>query len=586
MRTPVHSIQACASLMLADAEVASDAEAVQLLRGMQSACDVLTLNIGNVLSLGRLHAPPRLDDGEVAPRAVLAHAARLICGERVVWARDGVVGEEEEALEALPAQARGDKQQVTLCLENALLTTARMLGWHDPDAVPCVDVLNDAGAAGINLRLIAPGFTLSEGECENLIAPFGVTPVDKGSVLGLPLFLARRSARAMGGDLVLYCDTAAHCATPAGIVVHLSMPLSCGTAGGASAPTGNVAAPTPAPAELAVQAKEPPPPRMTELEVSRRMFGFLTETSDDLFLIAALEPEHSAAEPTFVSDAATAPGRPQLATSARISYVSPNVARILGVPAAELVGRDASDVLIERDDVAQAAAALAGAALDARRAPGWLTHVALRFRARRSAQPPLWLDATCVTDGEAAFLVLRDATARRAEEASLRRFSVAATSGLRAPCGSVLLGAELLQHRPCLRRAAAEAGPPSRGRPRDDDPYAPPGGSGEGPPFLLAAVRAACSLLLGVLGNVASARALEAGELALQPAPFSVAAVVESVLRTVQLAGGGAAAASSRFVWERDAADALPPLVEGDAQRVAEVLLNRASMTPLFACLS
>ena len=600
LRTPVHSIQACASLMLADADVASDPEAARLLRGMQSACEVLTLNIGNVLSLGRVHAPPRLDDGEVEPRSSLAYAARLICGDRVSWARAGVAVDENDALEALPARARGDKQQVTVCLENALLTTARMLAWHDPDAAICVDVLHDA-AAGMSLRLLAPGFTLSEAECESLVAPFGVTPVDKGSVTGLPLFLARRAARAMGGDLVLRCDTDACCAVPAGISVRLTLPLQHGKDGGGSAATQNEAAPTPAPAEVVVPAKEPPPPRMSELEVSRRMFGFLTETSDDIFLIATLEPDQAAAaadaaaEPTFLSDAATVARRRPLATSARISFVSPNVGRILGAPAADLVGRDASEVLIERDDVAQAAAALAGAALEARRAPGWLTHVALRFKARRFAAtgpaeaqppPPLWMDATCVTDGGAAFFVLRDATARRAEEASLRRFSIAATSGLRDPCASVLLGAELLQHRPCMRRAAAEALPSSAQCPEGgvDNPYAPPGGGGaEGPPFLLAAVHAACSLLLGVLGNVASARALEAGELALQPAPFSVATVVESVLRTVQLAGGGAAAASSRFIWERDAADALPPLVEGDAQRVAEVLLNRAYLSCIAA---
>ena len=155
--------------MLADADVASDPEAARLLSSMRSACEVLTLKIGNVLSLGRLHAPPRLDDGEVEPRAALAYAARLVCGDRVNWARAGAAVDEEDALEALPERARGDKQQVTVCMENALLTTARMLAWHDPDAAICVDVLQVA--AGISLRLLAPGFTLSEAECDSLVAP-------------------------------------------------------------------------------------------------------------------------------------------------------------------------------------------------------------------------------------------------------------------------------------------------------------------------------------------------------------------------------------------------------------------------------
>jgi len=150
------------------------ADACGVLRYMSpSAAKVLTLTIGNVLTLGRLHAPPRLEDGEVEPRAALAPAARLICGERAVWACACCFADEDEALEALPERERGDRQQVTLCLENVLLITAHMLGWHHPDTPPCVDVLDVAGTC-ISLRLIELGFKLSGGECESLMAPLHV----------------------------------------------------------------------------------------------------------------------------------------------------------------------------------------------------------------------------------------------------------------------------------------------------------------------------------------------------------------------------------------------------------------------------
>jgi PAS domain-containing protein len=284
--------------------------------------------------------------------------------------------------------------------------------------------------------------------------------------------------------------------------VELSVPLSLrGAQGGAALQSGQqgdvssgngapgAAETTPAPAETVPQAAAPVlPPRMTELEVSHRMFNFLVENSDDIFLIASLEPFQRSEAASGDSETATTASMmnvdaaPQLAASVVLNYASPNVLRILGAPADDLVGRDASVVLIAPEDAAAAAEALAGASLEARRSPGWLTHVALRFRARRSGgREPLWVDATAVTDGASAFFVVRDASGRRAAEAQLRRFSLSATSALRQPCASVLLGAELLAYRPCLRCAA----------PADDDPaadtlYGPPGGGeAHGPRFLL-----------------------------------------------------------------------------------------------------
>jgi signal transduction histidine kinase len=216
-------------------------------------------------------------------------------------------------------------------------------------------------------------------------------------------------------------------------------------------------------------------------------------------------------------------------------------------------------------DAGVAADALATAAGEARRAPGWLSHVQFSARVQGGAgRPPLWLDVAGVTDGHEVYCVLRDAAPRRASQAALRRFSVATAAALRAPCASILLGAELLEARPAIR----EATPPSVGIEDYGDASSPDHDAR----FLIRAIRAACALLLGVVGNVVSARALEAGELALQASPFSVADVIDTVLQAVQLAGGGAGAtAASRFVWEREPADALPDVVVGDRQRIQEV---------------
>lgn len=569
----MHSIQTCVALLLSEPAVAADAAAVALLRGVGSACEVLTLNIGNTLRLSRLDAPQRVQAADFELRAVLRHAVALLCGERVRWShRGGAEVDAEVALAQLPATARGDAQALALAAQNCLMTAARMLAWHDPEAPLSVDASTVPLAAGSGpdapklelwLDVVAPGFILTHEECAALVDPFGLTPPDKGSVMGLPLFLARRAARALGGDLELSCPAPGVGAS--GIVLRLRVPLGAARGGGGTAallsvdttppPPSVNAASTPAPAEAGPQSAVPE--RLSELDVvSRRMFSFLVENSDDLFLIATLEP---------AAESGDATSAPMLATSVEMTYASPNVARVLGVMPHDLVGRDACMALFVAADAAAAADALAAAAGEARRAPGWLSHLQFAARAQGVAgRPPLWLDVTGVTDGHEVYCVLRDAAPRQATQAALRRFSVASAAALRAPCASILLGAELLEARPAIR----EASPPSVGF----EGYGDASTSEHDARFLIRAVRAACALLLGVVGNVVSARALEAGELALQAVPFCLADVVDTVLQAVQLAGGGAGpTAASRFVWEREPADALPDVVVGDRQRIQEV---------------
>jgi PAS domain-containing protein len=405
--------------MLAEPSVTEDGDAVRLLRGVAAACEVLTLNIGNVLSLGRLDAPPRVEVCDFALTELLSHAVALICGTRVAWVGDGTPA---AALGALPERVRGDRHAVALCVQNTLLTLARMLVWEAPEAplqvdARCTEVTPSASAPSsleLHVLVVAPGVTLTDAECEALITPFGVTPVRKGDVNGLPLFLAHRAARALGGDLALDCSDAQQ----AGISVRLRLPLQLARPGGIDARTNGAATllRTDTTGTAAAQQQQqavtqplPPllpaelPPRMTELEVSQRMFSFLVENSDDLFLICELSPSQPtptmpassrAHAPDGAARVVAASDAQLVGTSMRIAYASPNVTRLLGVSPAQLHGRDAAEALIAAEDARRAGAAMGDAAAAARRAPGWLTHVALCMRVRgvQQQQEPLWMD--------------------------------------------------------------------------------------------------------------------------------------------------------------------------------------------------
>jgi hypothetical protein len=154
--------------------------------------------------------------------------------------------------------------------------------------------------------------------------------------------------------------------------------------------------------------------------------------------------------------------------------------------------------------------------------------------------------AGCVSDG-LLFLVSRDVRARMATEAALRAFALATSHDLREPCNAVLVSTSLLQRRPCVA-ASADCR------------------------FLVGAICSACGLLLGIVTNVLTARQLEAGALTLNHVLFSPAELIDAVLQACR--SGCNTASMAGIAWERGLGDHVPAVVEGDRDRLAQVLQN------------
>jgi signal transduction histidine kinase len=81
---------------------------------------------------------------------------------------------------------------------------------------------------------------------------------------------------------------------------------------------------------------------------------------------------------------------------------------------------------------------------------------------------------------------------------------------------------------------------------------------------------AQCGLINGIVGNVLTAPQVDAGQLSLQCAVFNPAVIVGNVLQACRFAARG-----SSIDWECMPEDSpLPELVEGDRDRIAQVVQN------------
>ena len=96
--------------------------------------------------------------------------------------------------------------------------------------------------------------------------------------------------------------------------------------------------------------------------------------------------------------------------------------------------------------------------------------------------------------------------------------------------------------------------------------------------FLVAAISAASQLLMGIVSNVLSLRALEAGECKLALAPFDVRDMVAGVLSVCKMS---IAHSSTRMEWV-DESQPLPQRLLGDRGRLSQILLNL--LTSALAC--
>jgi signal transduction histidine kinase len=618
LRTPCASIQAASSLLLTFPAVAADAEACSLLRAVDAACTVLMRVVSNVLSMRQLQrdgritlGPPRAFD----PQACVARAVKVMCDfdgatQRVTWA-------DEEPLSALPITAGGDERALEAALHNVLMAAVRLGAWMADQAQVVVHVAAEPIIDTVAFTVTAerathpegstspppdafvlvvhaetPGRPLSNDECSQLLAPFGMAPADKGGGTGLPLFVARGIAREMGGDLELECGRSV------GSLIKLRVPLRVPdpyllrhlsnfapppaqtTAAKCDEPPQRELPPRPPGSDTAAlppktpreagavamtasqisheQADKPPPsPRtLDELELTARMFECLLTNSDDVFAICRVAPER--------------PDDPDSPLMSRIEYISPSVAWRLAFSQQAVVGQDIGEVCHPEDREAFDAAVRA-AYYGQGQAGGQLM---VTHRSKTASGDFIWCHSAGMCEGDLLYLVCRDVRTRKSVEVALRVFMLATSHDLREPCNAILVSLAVLERRACVAPSHAGAAPPNVLQRSLDTAHMEPA-------ELVACMRASCGLLLGIVGNVLSAPQVQAGELTLQTDTFSPAAVLRDVLQACQL--GSAAAATGGGVQAMPGMP-LPAMVESDAGRLAQVVQNLCACPCDYRC--
>jgi signal transduction histidine kinase len=420
-----------------------------------------------------------------------------------------------------------------------------------------------------------PGRPLSDDECSQLLAPFGMAPADKGGGTGLPLFVARGIAREMGGDLELECGRSE------GSLITLRVPLRVpdpyllrhlfisprpppkpkpaprrelppqlparDTAALPPETPREAGAAATAAAQLSHEqgAKPPPSPgELDELELTARMFECLLTNSDDVFAICRVAAER--------------PGDPDSPLMSRIEYISPSVAWRLAFPQHAVVGQDLIEVCHPEDRDAFRAALRA--AYHAEQPQG--RHLMVTHRSTTAGGEFIWCHSAGMCDGDLLYLVCRDVRTRKSVEVALRVFTLATSHDLREPCNAILVSLAMLERRACVAPThphAGDAPPDELTRSLDT--------ANLEPAELVTCMRASCGLLLGIVGNVLSAPQVQAGELTLMTDVFSPAAVIRNVLQACQL---GCASMKSGGGVKALPGEPLPPLVESDSGRLAQ----------------
>jgi hypothetical protein len=257
------------------------------------------------------------------------------------------------------------------------------------------------------------------------------------------------------------------------------------------------------------------------------MFECLLVNSDDVFALCRMHPPDGAGGQLRVV----------------VEYVSPSVAWRLAFAQADVVGRDLLDVCHPED---RATFLTALRAAHAGGASGG--HVNYLHRNVAAGGGEVWCHTSGLVKGDALFVVCRDMRTLASVELALRTFTLATSHDMREPCNTILMAAAVLERRPCVAAHEEVAD-------------------------LVEAVRSACGLLLGIVGNVLTTPQVEAGLLAPQVGVFSPDSVVADVLQACRTGCAAAAArGGARITLEAAHDDALrTAVVEGDRHRVAQV---------------
>jgi len=199
----------------------------------------------------------------------------------------------------LPELCQGDRENLSECLTNMVITTARFAAWDrgkDLARISASAESREATEQGflLTVTMLAPGRAMTEAECDVMLSPFGMAPLDKGEGTGLALFIARSHASAIGGNLLLEQGR------KTGVALKLSIPMLQATAeskliksapalkqslSGATPDTGpteqlELGEPVAALRQVAEQLGEP---------LLARMFEYLVNNSEDTFAICSVD---------------------------------------------------------------------------------------------------------------------------------------------------------------------------------------------------------------------------------------------------------------------------------------------------------
>jgi hypothetical protein len=294
-------MQCASQLLAACGSVASDGDALYLLKAVSASCALLMGTINNVLDLKMLEAeaeltcpaaaaqaqprpprPPRKRDAlhPVALFADVLDVCRVACSKDIAWSNEARAGEYPATLEGNPERLRQVIQNVcTVCIRNAgacpviaRLSCAQLP--HEQDSLA-------HGSVALRASFFADGRVLSAQEARRAFEPYT-------DCAGLALLVARTFARRCDGDVTVT-------ATPRGTCFELHVRLFEPGAPPIPAPPPALAAlPLPAPPpspESPLPAASPPPPPPLPHQLRARMFAHLVEHSDEVFHMGQFAPD-------------------------------------------------------------------------------------------------------------------------------------------------------------------------------------------------------------------------------------------------------------------------------------------------------
>jgi PAS domain S-box-containing protein len=218
IRTPLSGILGAAEL-LADAPL--DADARELTEVILDAAGALGGLIGDILDLSRIEAGKVLvDDGDYAPRAVLSAVAALI--RPTLRGRPVTLAWEVD--DAVPPVLRGDAVRLRQVLLNVVGNAAKFTERGE------VRVAATAAGAWLEVAVSDTGAGIEPSELTRVFEPYVRGAGSRAGGTGLGLDIARRLARAMGGDVVAESEPGA------GSTFTVRLPLVAGRGEPAPAP--------------------------------------------------------------------------------------------------------------------------------------------------------------------------------------------------------------------------------------------------------------------------------------------------------------------------------------------------------------